>query len=45
MTDNTFLWLLVASFVVHIYLSFYHDYIGNSAPLSSIMETWAEARK
>jgi len=37
---HMFLWFFVAFIVVHIYLSFYHDYIEGRGTISSIVGGW-----
>jgi Ni/Fe-hydrogenase 1 B-type cytochrome subunit len=35
-----FLWFFVTFIIVHIYLSFYHDYIEGRGTVSSIIGGW-----
>jgi Ni/Fe-hydrogenase 1 B-type cytochrome subunit len=37
---HTFLWFFVTFVIVHIYLSFYHDYIEGRGTVSSIIGGW-----
>jgi Ni/Fe-hydrogenase 1 B-type cytochrome subunit len=37
---HTFLWFFVTFIIVHIYLSFYHDYIEGRGTVSSIIGGW-----
>jgi Ni/Fe-hydrogenase 1 B-type cytochrome subunit len=37
---HTFLWFFVAFAIVHIYISFYHDYIEGRGTVSSIIGGW-----
>jgi Ni/Fe-hydrogenase 1 B-type cytochrome subunit len=37
---HTLMWFFVAFIVVHIYLSFYHDYIEGRGTISSIVGGW-----
>ena len=37
---HTLLWFFVGFIIVHVYLSFYHDYIEGRGTISSIVGGW-----